>query len=63
MNLLFVKGIKLNRDRIDNFEIYPFNIPVIKNLDEIKLNKNVTFFVGENGTGKSTIIEALAVFK
>ncbi len=61
MNLLFVKGLKLNRDRIDNFEIYPFNIPVIKNLDEIKLNKNVTFFVGENGTGKSTIIEALAV--
>lgn len=61
MNSLFVRGIKLRREAIKDFEEYPFNIPIIKNLTEINFNKNVTFLVGENGCGKSTIIEALAV--
>ena len=61
MNSLFVKGIKLKRDAVKNFNVYPFNIPIIKNLNEVIFNKNVTFLVGENGSGKSTIIEALAV--
>lgn len=60
-NNLFVKKIVLERNKIDNFDEYPFNIDVIKNLDEIRFNKNVTFLVGENGIGKSTFIEALAV--
>ena len=40
---------------------YPFSIPAIKNLKRLKLESNVTFFVGENGTGKSTLLEAIAV--
>lgn len=39
---------------------YPFCIPFIKNLDEITFPHQVTFFVGENGSGKSTILEAIA---
>lgn len=58
---LFVTRIALERDRISNFDNYPFNIEVIKQLDEIRLTKPVTFLVGENGIGKSTFIEALAV--
>ena len=58
---LFVTRIALDRDRISNFDNYPFNIEVIKQLDEIRLTKPVTFLVGENGIGKSTFIEALAV--
>ena len=38
---------------------YPFNLPVIRALD-IEFASPVTFFVGENGTGKSTVIEAIA---
>ncbi len=60
-NQLFVKSIIYNENDVVDKNIYPFNIPVIKSLDEIKLTKNVTFFVGENGTGKSTLIEAIAV--
>ena len=60
-NDLFVKKIVLERDKIDNFDVYPFNIDVIRNLNEIRFNKNVTFLVGENGIGKSTFIEALAI--
>jgi predicted ATPase len=40
---------------------YPFNIPLIKNFRKIKFNKPVTFIIGENGTGKSTLLEAIAV--
>jgi predicted ATPase len=38
---------------------YPFNLPLIRTLD-IEFTSPVTFFVGENGTGKSTVIEAIA---
>lgn len=39
---------------------YPFSLPLIRALDEVSLSAPVTFFVGENGSGKSTILEALA---
>lgn len=58
---LFVTKVALDREKIDNFNIYPFNIAVIKNFNELKINSPVTFLVGENGIGKSTFIEALAV--
>jgi predicted ATPase len=38
---------------------YPFNLPALRSLD-IEFRSPVTFFVGENGTGKSTVIEAIA---
>lgn len=39
---------------------YPFSLPLIQNLQEIEFPAQVTFFVGENGAGKSTILEAIA---
>lgn len=39
---------------------FPFTVPVIRSLTEIKFTAPVTFFVGENGSGKSTVMEALA---
>lgn len=58
---LFIKKITLNHDEIQKQKKYPFNIPLIKNLQELYLEKPVTFLIGENGVGKSTFIEALAV--
>lgn len=58
---LFIKGIRLNRNLVEDFDEYPFNIPIIKNLKEIRFEKPVTFIMGENGSGKSTIIEAIAI--
>lgn len=58
---LFIDGVKYEKDGVKNKDIYPFNIPSIKDLDELKFSKPVTFFIGENGTGKSTLIEALAI--
>lgn len=58
---LFVTEITYDKKSVKNNDIYPFNLEAIKNLDTIKLNKNVTFFIGENGIGKSTFIEAIAI--
>lgn len=42
-------------------DTYPFLLPFFKALDGIKIHPKVTYFVGENGTGKSTLLEAIAV--
>lgn len=42
-------------------EGFPFNVPVIQALDTLEFPTPITFFVGENGSGKSTVLEAIAV--
>jgi len=42
-------------------EVFPFSVPVIHEFKEFILDSPVTMLVGENGSGKSTFIEALAV--
>lgn len=39
---------------------FPYNLSLIQDLPQIKFNAPVTILVGENGTGKSTILEAIA---
>ena len=58
---LFIKKMVFNREKVPDFSSYPFSIPVIKNFQELSFTSPVTFFIGENGVGKSTFIEALAM--
>ena len=57
----FLKSVQLRRELVESFEVYPYSIPAIKHLTALELHPCVTFFVGENGTGKSTLLEAIAV--
>ena len=41
-------------------EAYPFSLPLLKTLKELRFERPVTLLVGENGSGKSTLLEALA---
>ena len=57
----YLISLSLRRDRVPSFAEYPYCLPVVRNLSKIEFHPNVTFIVGENGTGKSTLLEAIAV--
>lgn len=56
----FLRSVVLMRDRIENPDVYPFSLPAVQAVDRLELSA-VTYFIGENGSGKSTILEAIAV--
>ena len=57
----YLVEVKLKRDEIESFDKFPFCLNAVKSLDSIEMNPAVTFFIGENGYGKSTLLEAIAV--
>lgn len=57
----YVIDVRLKRDEIPSFTDYPFSLPAVRHLDVLPIHPKVTFLVGENGTGKSTLLEAIAV--
>ena len=42
-------------------EGYPFTLPIIESFEQLEFRSPVTFLVGENGSGKSALLEAIAV--
>src|ERR1700723_178483 len=58
--MMRLKRISLLGERITRRDEYPFNIPAIASLEAIDIASRVCFFVGENGTGTSTLMEAIA---
>ncbi|MEQ1934450.1 MAG: AAA family ATPase [Fimbriimonadaceae bacterium] len=56
----FVSRVMVNpRIEIDRAE-FPFCLPVLREFERLDLHPNVTFFIGDNGSGKSTFLEAIA---
>jgi len=57
---MHLKKLTLQSEKFPNLEHYPFNLQLLQNTRDITFESPVTFFIGENGTGKSTLLEALA---
>ena len=57
---LFLRGLTVDWSGIGR-DSYIRRIPALGGLDCLSFTEAVTFFVGENGTGKSTLLEAIAV--
>ena len=55
----YLKSITIRKpeDRKRNF---PFTIPAVRAINTLEFAADVTFLVGENGSGKSTILESIA---
>ena len=51
--------IEIDSDRYPTRDVYPFNVAILRNTPALTLEKPVVFFEGENGTGKSTLLEAI----
>jgi predicted ATPase len=61
---VLIQGLSVEPARLDGGagRRWPFSIPCVASLarDGLRLTRPVTFLVGENGSGKSTVIEAIA---
>jgi len=56
----YLIDITLLRDSVSSFDEYPFSLPALRNLRTLEFHPDVTYFIGENGRGKSTLMEAIA---
>jgi len=59
----FLQAVLLRADGVPSWRDYPFHLPAVQALRRrpLELAPDVTIFVGENGTGKSTLLEGIAV--
>jgi predicted ATPase len=57
----YLKRLWLDAARIKNREAYPFCLPFLGDDFELRFERAITIIVGENGTGKSTLLEGIAV--
>jgi predicted ATPase len=59
----FVEYMQIRWEEIEESarERYPYSLPAVKGLERLDFSEGCTFFIGENGTGKSTVLEAIAV--
>ena len=57
---MHLKKITLQPEHYPNRDCYPFNLPLFNKSIEVLFDSPITFFIGENGTGKSTLLEAIA---
>ena len=57
---LYLQGLQIDWSAVPKHS-YVRQIPAVKNISDITFESAVTFLVGENGTGKSTLLEAIAV--
>jgi predicted ATPase len=58
---MHILSIEIDPEGYPTKEIYPFNIDVFRTKQKLLFNNPVTFFLGENGTGKSTLLRAIAL--
>jgi predicted ATPase len=57
----YLRRVWLDFERIADRTAYPFCLPFLSDDFELGFDRAITIIVGENGTGKSTLLEGIAV--
>lgn len=58
--MVYLKQAAIHLDKFPVLDYYPFNLEIFQNTETIPFENGITLFTGENGTGKSTLLKALA---
>jgi predicted ATPase len=56
----YLKRVWLESSRVTDRAAYPFCLPLLRDDFELSFERSITIIVGENGTGKSTLLEGIA---
>ena len=56
----YLRRVVLDGSRIEDRAAFPFSLPIFQNGFELEFDRVVTILIGENGIGKSTILEGIA---
>ncbi len=57
---MHLKKIIIHNSRFPAEGCYPFDLEIFHKTEELLFTNPLTFFIGENGTGKSTLLKAVA---
>ncbi len=57
----YIRDVEINKNKVSSYDKYLFCLAAIKELDILEFHPSVTFIIGENGSGKSNLLEAIAV--
>jgi predicted ATPase len=57
----YLKRLWLDSSRVPDRAAYPFCLPFLRDDFELSFDRPITIIAGENGTGKSTLLEGIAV--
>jgi len=56
----YLRRVWLDRSLVEDWEAYPFCLPIFRDEFDLSFDSAITIIVGENGSGKSTILEGIA---
>ena len=58
---MHINSVTFHPERYPTKKVYPFSLPIFHKTKTINFDLPITIFVGENGTGKSTLLEAITL--
>ncbi len=57
---MYLRDLEIHSTDFPEQNVFPFNLDVLQQTGRITFTSPITFFVGDNGTGKSTLLDAIA---
>jgi predicted ATPase len=58
--VIYLNRVNILSEKFPVLDHYPFNMKIFQDSKTVPFKTSITFFMGENGTGKSTLLKALA---
>jgi len=59
--LIYLRQVKIDSKKFPVRNEYPFKLGILQNTEHLEFKSPITLFIGENGTGKSTLLRAIAI--